>query len=320
MRVVSLLHSSREEPDAVYGVVGNLADADAQITTVTLRQPNLTENTLQVVLANNAGVPIGAALQKPIDANPLAVAGSFIGSIPKLFPLVAGHGVIDGPIENSAVWAALDVYHPLLGQWGNMVRLHRQGLITVAHLVEPAAIPRAPPQGVTISSTGFDAVLEATPPESPADTALQQKIAIVRPKPSLDTKLRKMKKYASTKSAAKGLLNVTLISTHTTLLLKLYRIRNAGLDPDFFPISVTFLISSIIIEGISCAIAAFLFQSDIKDVNEKIITFWNNMFLYLSIAGLIVNTISVSLTSEDEIVWPADNATTNTTDEEVIVH
>ena len=208
--------------------------------------------------------------------------------------------MIDGPIENSAVWAALDVYHPLLGQWGNMVRLHRQGLITVAHLVEPAAIPPAPPQGIAISNTGFDAVVEATPPGSHADVLLQQKITVVRPKPTLDVKIRKLKKYATTKSAAKGVLNVTLISTHTELLLNLYRIRNAGPDPDFFPISVTFLITSIIIEVASCALAVFLFKSDIKDVNEKAMTCWNNVFLYLSFAGLVVNTITVVLTANDD--------------------
>ena len=69
VRVVSMLYSTRKEPDAVYGVVGNPADTGTHITTVMLRQPNLTENTLQVVLANDVDVPIGAALRNPIVAN-----------------------------------------------------------------------------------------------------------------------------------------------------------------------------------------------------------------------------------------------------------
>ena len=43
VRVVSMLYSTRREPDAVYGVVGNPADTETHITTVMLRQPNLTE-------------------------------------------------------------------------------------------------------------------------------------------------------------------------------------------------------------------------------------------------------------------------------------
>ena len=107
-------------------------------------------------------------------------------------------------------------------------------------------------------------------------------------------------KYTSTKTVAKGFLNVALLTSNATQL----RIA-ISCDPEqnqFYEIAIVFAIISIILQTIMAILSVFVRNEDINfEHNQEKATRINRVLIILAILTAIVNVLLASFSASEKV-------------------